>query len=133
VEAISSEFFSALGYLLTAGLVRFAWKTAEDATVQSGWKIVLWHGFLWCGGIALASAVYLGSPSCESYDQAPTGSSCESYADDGFEPTAEDRVGRFAFLMTLFYIPVCLAAIQSRHKYKRSKATLGKSDEEQGA
>ncbi|KKU91387.1 MAG: hypothetical protein UY22_C0043G0008 [Candidatus Amesbacteria bacterium GW2011_GWC1_48_10] len=104
---VSDEIFKALGYLLIAGVVSFAWKTARDNTRGGSWKEVLWKGFLWCAGIALFTSFTLGSPSCEERTD-PVFGGCEYYADDGYEPTTDQRVANFAYFMTLLYIPVVL-------------------------
>lgn len=110
MDVISNEIFRALGYLLIAGVVYFAGKTASDNSKDGKYKTVLWKGFLWCAGIALFTSVTLGNPSCESYDD-PLYGGCEYYADDSYEPTTEQRAGSFAYFMTLLYVPVVIGAL----------------------
>jgi len=109
MEAIFNEIFGALGYLLIAGVVLFAWKTARTNAKDGKLNMVLWKGFLWCGGIALFVSVTLGNPTCEEYSD-PVYGGCEQYADDGYEPTTEQRVAKFSYFMTLLYIPVVFGA-----------------------
>lgn len=115
MDVISDEIFRALGYLLIAGVIYIAGKTASDNSKDGKYKTVLWKGFLWCAGIALFASVTLGNPSCESYDD-PLYGGCEYYADDGYEPTTEQRVGSFAYFMTLLYIPVVIGALSNKDK-----------------
>jgi hypothetical protein len=117
MDIISDEIFRAVGYLIIAGVVYFAGKTASDNSKDGKYKTVLWRGFLLCAGIALFASITLGNPSCESYDDDSLyGSSCEYYADDGYEPTTEQRVGSFAYFMTLLYIPVVIGALSNKDK-----------------
>ncbi|BCX16101.1 MAG: hypothetical protein KatS3mg098_330 [Candidatus Parcubacteria bacterium] len=109
MELIFHEIFRALGYLLIAGVVLFAWKTARDNSKDGKLKEVLWKGLLWCAGIALFASFTLGNPSCIEQSD-PVYGGCEQYADDGFEPTTEQRVANFAYFMTLLYIPVVFGA-----------------------
>ena len=53
----------------------------------------------------------LGAPSCEEYDSEPNGG-CVSYADNGFEPSSEQRWKKFSenFLQSEFVIAAVLAA-----------------------
>lgn len=106
---IFDEIFRALGYLLIAGVAFFAWKLARDNAKGGKLKSVLWKGFLWCGGIALFASFTLGNPSCIEQSD-PVYGGCEYYADDGFEPTTEQRTANFAYFMTLLYIPVVFGA-----------------------
>lgn len=115
MEAISDEIFRALGYLLIAGVVYIAGKTASDNSKGGKYKTVLWKGFLWCAGIALFASATLGNPSCEYYDD-PVYGGCEYYADDGYEAKTEQRVSSFAYLMTLLYIPVVIGALTNKNK-----------------
>ena len=113
MEIIIDEFFRALGHLFIAGIVYFAWKTASDNAEDGKYKTVLWKGFLWCAGIALFASMTLGNPTCEEPSD-PLYGGCEYYADDEYEPTTEQRVARFAYFMTLLYIPVVISALEKR-------------------
>lgn len=120
LDAIFDEFFKALGYLMIAGVVSFAWIQARDNAKSLELKKVLWNGLLWCGGIALFASIMLGSPSCEVQGD-PVYGGCEQYADDGYEPTTEERASRFAYFMTLLYIPVVIGAFNgNKHKERDS-------------
>ncbi|PKL72685.1 hypothetical protein CVV26_00245 [Candidatus Kuenenbacteria bacterium HGW-Kuenenbacteria-1] len=113
METIFDEIFKALGYLFIAGIVYFAWKTANDNATGGKYKTVLWKGFLWCAGIALFASITLGNPTCEERSD-PVYGGCEQYADDGYEPTTEQRAAKFAYFMTLLYIPVVIGALKKR-------------------
>lgn len=113
MEIVLSEIFRALTYLFIAGIVYFAWKTAHDNAERGGYKAVLWKGFLWCAGIALFASFTLGNPTCEQSSD-PIYGGCEQYADNGYEPTAEQRVASFAYYMILLYIPVIIGAFGKR-------------------
>lgn len=109
MELVFEKIFKALGYLFIAGIIFFAWSTARDNAKDGKLKWVLWKGLLWCMGIALFASFTLGNPTCEERSD-PVYGGCERYADDGFEPTTEQRVAQFAYVMTLLYIPVAFGA-----------------------
>lgn len=109
MEAIFHEIFRALGYLLIAGVALFAWKTARDNAKGGKLKMVLWKGFLWCAGIAFFASITLGNPTCEERSD-PVYGGCEQYADNGYEPTTEQRTASFVYFMTLLYLPVVFGA-----------------------
>lgn len=113
MELIYHEIFRAIGYLFIAGIAYFAYKTASEKAAASNPKTVLWKGFLWCAGIAFIGSIMLGNPSCESGSD-PIYGGCEQYADDGYEPTDEQRAARFAYFMTLLYIPVAIGAFNKK-------------------
>lgn len=118
MEIILSEIFKAVRYLFIAGIVYFAYKTAHDNSIKSGYKSVLWKGFLWIVMIAFFTSITLGNPSCESGPD-PLYGGCEYYADDGFEPTTEQRLANFLYFMTLLYVPVVFGAFDGRKKIKK--------------
>jgi hypothetical protein len=117
---VFDEIFKALGYLFIAGVVLFAWKTARDNAKDGKLKEVLWKGFLWCAGIALFASFTLGNPTCEEQSD-PVYGGCEQYADDGFEPTTEQRTARFTYFMTLLYIPVVVGAFNGNKLTSNNK------------
>lgn len=114
MELLQEEIFKAIGYLLIAGLVYMAWNTAREETVKSSYKEILVKGFGWCVGIALFASFTLGQPTCTDYEQDNRGGTCYDYADDGFTPTTEQRVSKFAYYMTLFYIPVVMGVFKGK-------------------
>ncbi|NTV40791.1 MAG: hypothetical protein HGA61_00760 [Candidatus Moranbacteria bacterium] len=114
MELLQNEVFKALGYLFIAGLVYFAWNTARKETIKSGHKEILVKGFCWCAGIAIFASFTLGQPTCTDYEQDNRGSTCYDYADDGYTPTTEQRVAKFAYFMTLFFIPVVLGTLDGK-------------------
>jgi hypothetical protein len=113
MDIIFDEIFKALGYLFIASIIYFAWKTANDNAENGRYKTVLWKGFLWCAGLALFASITLGNPTCEESSD-PVYGGCEQYADDGYEPTPEQRSAEFAYFMTLLYIPVVMGALNKR-------------------
>ena len=115
MELIFDETFKALGYLFIAGVVAFAWKTARDNARGGHLKTVLWKGLLWCAGIAFFASITLGNPTCEEVSD-PVYGGCEQYTDDGWEPTTEQRVAKFAYFMTLLYVPVVIGAYNGNKK-----------------
>jgi hypothetical protein len=115
MDIIFDEIFKAVGYLFIAGVVYFAYKTAHDNAEGDKYKTVLWKGFLYCAGIALFASVIMGNPTCESQSD-PIYGGCDQYADDGYEPTNKQREARFAYYMTLLYIPVVFGALDKREK-----------------
>ena len=116
MEQIFNEISRAFGYLCIAGIIYIVGKTASDKAKKGSYISVLWKGFLLCAGIALVASIALGNPSCEDYEQDPWGGICYSYSDSGFEPTTEERIARFAYFMTLLYVPVIIGAISNRKK-----------------
>lgn len=115
MEIILSEIFKAIGYLFIAGIVYFAYKTAHDYSVIGNHKSVLWKGFLWIAAIAFFASITLGNPSCESGSDSLYGD-CERYADDGFNPTTEQRLASFFYFITLLYVPVAIGAFDGQKK-----------------
>jgi hypothetical protein len=112
---ITDEIFKALGYLLIAGIVSTIYHEAQHYTEGGKLKMVLWKGFLWCAGIAFFASLILGSATCEQKSD-PVYGGCEEYADDGYEPTTQQRIANFAYLMTLFYIPIVFGALKESKK-----------------
>ncbi len=108
MESILSEVFRALNYLLVAGVVTVTWKLAEDKAQGGKTKKVLWKGFLWCIAIAFFASLTLGKPTCVESD--PVYGGCDEYAENGYEPTNEQREASFAYFMTLLYVPVVFGA-----------------------
>ncbi len=109
MNLIFYEFFRAVTYLFIASIVYFSWNTARKGAREKGLKKALWQGLLWCIGTALFASLILGSPTCEERSD-PVYGGCERYADDGYEPTNNQRVANFIYLMTLLYVPVVFGA-----------------------
>ena len=105
------EIFKVARDLIVAGFVVMAYRIARDAKT-SGWGTA-WRGLLWCAGIALVAAASMGQPSCEEQDD-PLGGTCQVYADDGYDPSVDQRAGRFLYLFWLLYIPVLIACAGER-------------------
>ncbi len=117
MELVFHEIFRAVGYLFIAGIVWYAWKLGHDHAIGGKLKEVLWKGLLWCGGIALFASVTLGNPTCE-IQADPVYGGCEQYADDGYEPTTEQRAANFAYFFILLYVPVVIGAFNGSKKIK---------------
>lgn len=118
MEVIFNEIFRAVGYLVISCIVYTAWNIARESVNGDNVKTILWKGFLWCAGIALITSISLGAPSCIDEEYDPHGSVCNEYADDGFEPTTEQRAANFAYFMTLLYIPVLVGAYKGKNSHR---------------
>jgi hypothetical protein len=121
MELLQTEIFKAFGYLFISGLTYIAWNTAREETIKSDYKEILLKGFGWCAGIALFASFTLGQPTCNDYEQDNRGGTCYDYADDGYTPTTEQRVAKFAYFMTLFYIPVILGTLKGKKENEIAK------------
>jgi hypothetical protein len=87
---ILDEIVRAGSYLFIAWIVFVAYWAAKEHA--SGTLLtVLLKGLLWCAGIALFTSFTLGDPSCLEHDD-PVYGGCIQYADDGYEPTSEQRI-----------------------------------------
>jgi hypothetical protein len=115
MEIISDEIFRAIGYLIIAAFVFYAWKLGYDNAEGGKYKDVLWKGFLWCCAIAFFASISLGSATCEQVSD-PVYGGCDVYADDAFEPTTEQRTAQFAYYLTLLYVPVVVGAIMRKNQ-----------------
>jgi hypothetical protein len=113
MDLIYENIWKALGYLFVSGLVYFAWDEAYKLGKSKGWKKALLKGLGLCFGIAIFAALILGNPSCEETSD-PVYGGCESYADDGYEASYEQRLAQFAYYMVLFYVPVVLGAYKAK-------------------
>jgi len=116
METISTEIFKALGYLFIAFIVYVAWLMARKNAGSGNFKMVLWKGFLWCAGIALFASFSVGDPTCIDSEQDLRGSTCYEYADDGYQPTTEQRAAQFAYWFTLLYLPVIFGAYGGKNR-----------------
>jgi hypothetical protein len=114
LDSILNEVFKALGYLFVAWIVMYTYKTARKNSVDGKYVSVLWKGFLWCAGIAFFMSMMLGNPTCIDTEYSMYGSGCNEYADDGFEPSTEQRTSTFAYYLTLLYLPVAIGAFKEK-------------------
>ncbi len=113
MDLVYEKIWEALGYLFIFVFVHYAWKETIKLGAKSGWKAALSKGLGFCFVVAIVGALLLGNASCEETSD-PVYGGCEQYADDGYEPTTEQRLARFAYLMILFGVPVAVGAYQSR-------------------
>lgn len=105
---ILNEILNAFGYVVIAGILGIAYSLAKNSSNNR--KGTLLKGLLWCAGIAFVLSLYLGDPTCIDQEYDTRGTICNEYADDGFTPTLEQRISKFAYYLTLLYPPVVLAA-----------------------
>lgn len=115
---IVSEIFKAISILAYAIFIIGAYQLAKQANMD--WKKVLLKGAMFVGIFAFLAAVMLGNPTCTDSEYDTRGSTCNEYADDGFNPSSEHRIATFAFYFTLFYVPVLFAAYQKKNKFTES-------------
>lgn len=101
--------------LLLSAVVLFAFRTARGAAETNGKWVALRNGVLWCVGLALFAALSVGQPSCEEPDD-PLRGGCSQYADDGYEPTQDERIGRFIFVFLLLTVPVGFGVAEARKR-----------------
>lgn len=110
---ISTEIWDAVRALMLAGVILVTYRTAKQAGEKSGRWIALRNGILICGGLAIFAAATLGSPSCEEQDD-PLRGGCERYADDGFDPTSDERLAKLIFWLILLNTPMVIGALDAR-------------------
>jgi|TARA_Y100001001_G_C7897313_1_gene270374 hypothetical protein len=113
-----SEFYSDtlwdVGRTLFLAFIAFqAYKMTRDYGEKAGRWSALLKGIAWVAGIALFAAAMMGNPSCEESGD-PLYGGCEQYADDGYEPTLEQRGARFLFWTLLLGIPAGFGLMDSR-------------------
>lgn len=116
MELVIHDVLRALGLLIGAYLIYYLWHFAREAAESNSPKTVAWKGFLFCAGIALFAGFSLGNPTCLSSEQDLRGSECYEYADDGHDPTSEQRAATFAYWLTILYVPVIFGAYANRNK-----------------
>lgn len=110
---ILNEIFKAIGILIAAGIIAYIYNTVIHS--QKEWKKLLPEGFVWCVVGSFFLTMSLGRPTCTDQEYDPRGTVCNEYADDGYEPTDEQYVDKFAYYLTLFFVPV-LYGINQRPK-----------------
>jgi hypothetical protein len=104
--------WDALRILFLSGVIAFVFKTAKEAGQNKGRWLALRNGVFLCVGLALFAAATVGSPSCEESED-PLRGGCSQYADDGYEPNADERTARFIFWIALLGIPVALGVLDA--------------------
>lgn len=117
-DVITAELFHVLRDLFIAWVVWFSYKTTLEASEEHGRWWAAWRGALWAAGLALFASATLGQPSCEDTGDGLRGG-CESYEDNGYTPTTEQRFARFLFFALLLGAPSVAGAINSRPSLRR--------------
>jgi len=107
METIFGGILKAIGYILISGIIFQSWATGAEKASGGNHKTAIWKGFLWCIAIALFFTITLGNPSC-AYQSDSMYGGCEEYADNGFEPTPEERYANFLFYLTFLYVPYAI-------------------------
>ncbi len=116
---IFDEIFRALGYLFIAAVIFGCWKIANDSARDGNYKKTLWKSTLWCVGLALFAAIIMGNATCQTQSDDPLYGNCEQYADNGYEPNITQRASRFAYIMTLLYVPAVIGSLRIRLRYSK--------------
>lgn len=117
MELLTNEIFRAMGFLFIVGFLGLAYQLATDVAKKTDRNSVLWKGLLWCVGIAIFASLMMGTH-IENCEDDPTG--CGVVQD--YQPTNEQRIARFGYYMTLFYVPVFLGALNGKSKKEQSKS-----------
>lgn len=97
--------------LCLAFLALQAYNLTRDYGEKAGRFSALSRAAAWIAGIAIFAAVMTGSPSCEESD--PIGG-CYQYADDGYEPTLDERGTKFLFWGLLLGVPAGFGLMKAR-------------------
>jgi hypothetical protein len=110
-EVYSETFYDVARTLFLAFLALQAYNLTRDYGEKAGRFSALRQAAAWIAGIALFAAVTTGSPSCEESDPI---SGCYQDADDGFEPSMDQRGAKFLFWALLLGVPAAFGLMQSR-------------------
>ncbi len=108
-EFLDPIFDGALGagrYLLTTFLVIVTSDMSKDKARKSGRAAALKTGAMYAAGLAFVWVALMGRPSCEDAEVDVNGSTCLSYADNGYKPSSAEQIEAFAFVFTLLFTPV---------------------------
>ena len=97
MSEVYSETLWDVGRTLFLAFIAFeAYKSTRNYGEKAGRWPALLKGSAWVAGIAFFAATMMGNPSCEEQGD-PLYGGCEQYADDGYEPTLEQRGATFLF------------------------------------
>ena len=111
------QVFKALGYLLIAVIIYFAWRLSFDAARQKPLAVVLLKGAIWCAVVAFIGTVNLGNH-IERCDDDPLYGTCDRAED--FSPTNTERIATFMYYLVLLYPPVVVGALQGARKMRHA-------------
>lgn len=102
------EALKAIGVLLSAGLVVLAYMGAKHFASDNDKNLFtsLLVGAAVCGVFGFINASNVGRPTCLDSETDNRGSTCNEYADDGFEATSEQRVSAFIYSFTVAIVPI---------------------------
>lgn len=117
---IAKEIIKALKYLFVSFVILQIYNISKEKVNIMGFKKILWEGLLWCAGIAFIFSINLGSPTCIDSEQDTRGNVCLEYADNGYEPSSQERYAEFIFFLILFYIPTIIGARDGNKNNKLS-------------
>lgn len=109
-EIIFNEAFRAIGFLLGAGLIVLVYSLAKNFSKDSdkGLYSSLLTGLAACAILGFINYSNLGNPTCINSETDDRGTICYEYADDGYEPSQEERISVFVYWFILTIIPVGL-------------------------
>jgi hypothetical protein len=112
-EVYSDTVWDVVRTLVLALIARQAYNITRDYGEKAGRWLALLKGSAWIAGIAFFAAAMTGNPSCEVPGD-PLGGGCEQYADDGYEPTLEQRGARFLFWALMLGLPAGFGLMDAR-------------------
>lgn len=110
MNEIWNEVLKAIGILIGAGLIVFAYQTAKNLTKDSakGLYASLTVGLATCAVLGVINASNVGQPTCLDSETDDYGTVCNEYADDGYEPSFEEQASIFAFWVVVTIVPIGL-------------------------
>lgn len=121
-DAISDQLYELVRILFFTMVVGAAYEATKRAGDKNGRWVALRLGVGWAIGIAALATFTMGQPSCESSDD-PIRGGCDEYADDAYNPTWDQRAGRFLFWALLIGVPVGFGVAEARkhdaHPWRR--------------
>lgn len=98
--------------LAMAGIAYLAYRTAKGASKSTGRVPALLKGGGFILVLAALAAFNMGKANCEDSD--PLYGGCSQYADNGFEPTDEQRGATFLYWVLFLGVPVAMGALSER-------------------
>jgi hypothetical protein len=116
-EIYSEQIWDAVRSLALTAVAVFVFKTARDAAKGMGRWSAGWRSVAWCCGIAAFAAFSLGEPSCEEQGD-PLRGGCEVVADDGFEPSIDERLALFVFWALILTTPALFGVADGASQFR---------------